>query len=213
MKPNPPTLPDNLLDLLLDAVCIVDGKGDFHFISAAGERIFGYAPQEMVGRPVTDFVHPQDLPSTLDTLKDVLQGEPVPYFENRYLRKDGKVAHILWSARWSEADNVRIAVAHDITERKRGESKQAAIYAIAEAALGADDLAALFQCVHRVVDDLLQATNFTVALTDTGTEGLSFPYHTDQHARPADARTVKVCVNKKILHLRSVMMKCWVPTF
>ena len=47
---------------------------------------------------------------------------PKPHFENRYVRKDGQVVHIMWSARWSEADQARIAVARDITELKRAES-------------------------------------------------------------------------------------------
>jgi PAS domain S-box-containing protein len=46
------------LDLLMDAVCVVDAHGRFLSISAAGERIFGYTPDEMIGRPVADFIHP-----------------------------------------------------------------------------------------------------------------------------------------------------------
>ncbi|MCK7491568.1 MAG: PAS domain S-box protein [Comamonadaceae bacterium] len=48
------------MDLLLDAICVVDTEGRFVHVSAAGERIFGYAPQEMIGRPMIEFVHPDD---------------------------------------------------------------------------------------------------------------------------------------------------------
>lgn len=46
------------MDLLLDAVCVVDRDGYFLFVSAASEHIFGYPPEEMIGRPVIDFVRP-----------------------------------------------------------------------------------------------------------------------------------------------------------
>jgi diguanylate cyclase (GGDEF)-like protein len=40
-------------------------------------------------------------------------------FENRYIRKDGQIAYIQWSARWSEDKKVRVAVARDITKHKQ----------------------------------------------------------------------------------------------
>ena len=45
-----------ILDLLLDAVCVVDAQGYFVFASAACEAIFGYTPQEMIGRRMIDMV-------------------------------------------------------------------------------------------------------------------------------------------------------------
>lgn len=122
----------SFIDLLLDAVCAVDVEGRFVFVSAACERIFGYTPDELVGRRMIELVHPADRARTLQAADRIMAGEPMPNFENRYLRKDGQVAHILWSARWSEVDQLRIAVARDITERKQAESRQAALYAISK---------------------------------------------------------------------------------
>ena len=51
---------NHVMDLLLDAVCVVDADGRFVFASAAFERIFGYTPQEIVGRPMIDLVFPAD---------------------------------------------------------------------------------------------------------------------------------------------------------
>lgn len=154
MKTIAQIVPNNFMDLLLDAVCVVDREGYFLFVSAASERIFGYTPEEMIGRAVIDFVHPGDRERTLQTVNEILNGELKPYFENRYVKKDGKIAHIMWSARWSESEQIRVAVARDITERKRAESMQAAVYAISEAANTPGDLQALFQSIHEVVDDL-----------------------------------------------------------
>jgi len=171
----------NVMDLLLDAVCVVDKQGRFVFVSAACEQIFGYTPAEMVGKPMLDLVFPEDRALTLQAVDEVVAGTIKPNFENRYVRKDGRVVDIMWSARWSEADQVRVAVARDITARKRAESMQAALYAISEAAYGAENLLALFQRIHLIIGELLPALNFFVALYDAQQNELTFPYYVDAH--------------------------------
>lgn len=113
----------DVMDLMLDAVCVVDRNGHFVFVSAAFERIFGYAPAEVIGKSMIDFVFPDDHGKTLRTVDTLLAGEIKPHFENRWLHKSGRIIDVLWSARWSEQHQVRIAVAHDITERKQMEER------------------------------------------------------------------------------------------
>lgn len=149
------------VDLLLDAICVVDAQGRFVFVSAASERIFGYLPHELVGRKMIDLVHPEDRERTLAAANEIMAGQPNVGFENRYVRKDGQVVHIMWSARWSEVDHLRIAVARDVTERKRSESMRTALFRISEAAHVASDLPALFKDIHRVIGDLLPARSFS----------------------------------------------------
>ena len=61
------TVLSNYIDLLLDAICVVDRNGCFEFISPGAERIFGYTPQEMIGHSMLEFIHPDDQPLTLAT--------------------------------------------------------------------------------------------------------------------------------------------------
>jgi diguanylate cyclase (GGDEF)-like protein/PAS domain S-box-containing protein len=179
--PNTPdrTLPElsNVLDLLLDAVCLVDASGRFVFVSAAAERIFGYEPDEMIGRSMVEMIYHEDLQRTLTAAGQVLAGEKLTHFENRYVRKDGSIVHIMWSARWSEDHRLRVAVARDITERKLSESMQAAVYAISQAAFTAEDLTTLFRKVHPIVGRLLPAPCFSVALVEQPTNELKVAFH------------------------------------
>ncbi|KRB88627.1 sensor domain-containing protein [Noviherbaspirillum sp. Root189] len=168
-------------DMLLDAICVVDTDGYFVFIGAACERIFGYRPDEMVGRNMIEFVAPEDRARTLQAANSIMSGRPMPHFENRYVRKDGQLVHIMWSARWSEADRLRIAVARDVTERKQAELMQAALYEISEAAHVAEDLPGLFRQIHQIIGKLLPALNFSVVLHDDRHQRLSFPYHVDEY--------------------------------
>jgi diguanylate cyclase (GGDEF)-like protein/PAS domain S-box-containing protein len=113
----------DVMELMLDAVCVVDRDGGFVFVSAAFEDMFGYAPHEVIGKPMIDLVYADDRERTLGIAESVVDGHMLPRFENRWVRKDGKVVNVLWSARWSEEHQVRIAVAHDITERKEMEAQ------------------------------------------------------------------------------------------
>lgn len=180
---------DHVMDLLLDAVCVVDVEGRYVFVSAAFERIFGYAPEEIIGRPMIELVHPDDRERTLQAANEIMAGQPKPHFQNRYVRKDGRVVHIMWSARWSEADGMRIAVARDITELERAEQIQVALHAISESAHSAADLMTLFGHIHLIIGKLLPANNFFVALYDARKDELSFPYFVDQYDQaPAPCR-------------------------
>lgn len=105
-------------DLVLDAICAVDSHGKCVSVTGACERIFGYTPAEMVGKQMLDLVHPEDRERTVQSIDRVMGGYLQSYFENRYIRKDGQVVYISWSASWSEEHQVRIGVARDITRRK-----------------------------------------------------------------------------------------------
>ncbi|MCB5207095.1 sensor domain-containing protein [Methylovorus mays] len=170
----------SFMDLLMDAVLAVDTDGKIVVASAACERVFGYTPQEMVGMNIFAMVVPEDLDRTTQSAREVMSGNPLLYFENRYIRKDGQIVDIMWTARWSPEDQLRIGVARDITERKRAEALQAALYAISEAAYAAEDLISLFQRIHEIVGNLLPADCFSVTLYDKDTDQLSFPYLVDK---------------------------------
>jgi len=201
MKPSAYSPSENLVDLLLDAVCVVDKSGRFVFVSAACQRIFGYRADEMVGEIMIDMVHPDDRVRTLQAAAEVMAGGSKPQFENRYLRKDGQTVHILWSARWSDDDQVRVAVAHDITARKRNEAIQTALYGISEVAHSAKNLLELFQQVHLIIDELLPAINFSVALYDQQHDALTFPYpaHPTEELNAAPQLTIAT-LSAEVIH-------------
>ena len=212
----------NVVDLLLDAVCIVQPDSTIVFVSPAFERIFGYTPQEAVGLRMLDLVHPEDLPTTSQQAQRVMDGQLQLQFENRYVRKDGSVAHIRWTARWLPDRQVRLAVAHDITERKFTESMQSAIYEISEAAHAARTLESLFQRIHEIVGVLLHAAHFSVALYDAGTDTLSFPYHVHpgdapSSAAPAPVSDEQIRLCREVIHSGTTLLitpdtHCVLPT-
>ncbi len=184
-----------VLDLLLDAVCVVNRDGKVVYISAACERIFGYSAKELTGTSLMDLLYPDDLELTMRAAEKVIAGHPQMNFENRYVRKDGKIVHLTWSANWSESDQLRMAVVRDITEQKRLQAMQLSLHRISEAAHAADDLLDLYRLIHEIIGELLPARNFFVAIYDKDKDELSFPYFEDEldaapTSRPLDSGTL-----------------------
>lgn len=108
-----------ILELSLDAICEFDAEGRFTTVSPACERIWGYRPEELIGTPYIDKVLPEDRPRTLREAERIMAGSATTHFENRYVRKDGSIAQILWAARWSESERVMMCAARDASERFR----------------------------------------------------------------------------------------------
>jgi diguanylate cyclase (GGDEF)-like protein/PAS domain S-box-containing protein len=179
-----------VMDLLLDAVCVVDEEGRYVYVNAGYERIFGYRAEEVLGRRMIELVHPDDRERTLGAARNIMSGRPHLHFQNRYVRKDGRVVDIMWSAHWSPEQRVRIAVARDVTELKRAEAVQAALLEISQAAHAAEDLDALCARIHAVVGRLLPATNCRVALYEAESGQLNFPYFVDERMTAPDMLTL-----------------------
>ncbi|KRC73082.1 putative diguanylate cyclase [compost metagenome] len=110
--------PADLMPMLLDAVCVVNESGTFLSVTGACEQIFGYTPEEMAGRQMMDLIYEPDRAATLAAVERLMGGKLQYDFENRYVRKDGRVVRIMWSARWYPERKIRVAVARDVTDRQ-----------------------------------------------------------------------------------------------
>ncbi|MGI9086445.1 MAG: PAS domain S-box protein [Chthoniobacterales bacterium] len=112
-----------VMDQSLDVICSVDAEGRFINVSSACERVWGYTPQELIGRGYIELVHPDDVERTNAVASEIVAGTANGNFENRYLRKDGASVHIMWSARWSAERQTFFCVAHDTTVRRQREDE------------------------------------------------------------------------------------------
>ncbi len=69
----------------------------------------------------------------------------------------------------------------EIVERQRAERLQRALFRIADLSITADSLESFYAQVHAVVDELLDARNFYIALVSDDGERLEFPYSIDEY--------------------------------
>ena len=99
----------------LDLMCIADASGMFLKLNGEWEKTLGYSLAELEGSMFLDFVHPEDIESTLAAMTSLEAQNPLFDFTNRYRCKDGSYRYIEW--RSYPYGPLRYAAARDITER------------------------------------------------------------------------------------------------
>ncbi len=112
---------DQLFNVTLDLLCIANTDGYFLRLNPAVERVLGYAREELMARPLFDFVHPDDVDRTREAVSVLGSQQKLFLFENRYRCKDGTYRWLEWSS--VPAGKLIYAAARDITERKRTEQE------------------------------------------------------------------------------------------
>ncbi len=123
---------DRLFNLSLDMLCIADMDGGFRRVNPAFGRVLGYAADEITGKPMLDYVHPEDLAVTVDELRQLASGKPSS-FESRWRGADGRYRWLLWAINPVPEEKLLYAVAHDITDRREDEEKLKSAYAFRKA--------------------------------------------------------------------------------
>ena len=108
---------DAIISKNLDGTIITWNKG--------AERIFGYSPEEAVGRQITMIIPPDRLDEETTILERLKRGERVDHYETVRLRKDGTELDISLTISPLKDSAGRVIgaskVARDVTERKRVE--------------------------------------------------------------------------------------------
>lgn len=92
--------------------------GHLKVVNPAFEAILGQTSAELTSRPYLDFVHPDDVESTLDEGARLAAGNDSSSFENRHRCKDGTYRWIRWSAKVDVGAELLYCVAFDVTERR-----------------------------------------------------------------------------------------------
>lgn len=86
------------LSVSLDILCIVDQDGRFVRVNDEFSKLLGYEIADLEGKQIIDFVHPEDLPSTLEAVRLINSGKALPYFINRYRAKSGEYRYLQWKS-------------------------------------------------------------------------------------------------------------------
>jgi PAS domain S-box-containing protein len=113
-----------LFDSSLDVICSIDIDGRFIDVSNAALQIFGYQPEELIGKLYLDFITEKDYIRTKDAAGKIMRGFNMNNFESCFRRKNGTIVPISWSAQWDAREKVMLCIARDISERKAKESLQ-----------------------------------------------------------------------------------------
>ncbi|MBN3898908.1 MAG: PAS domain S-box protein, partial [Nostoc sp. NOS(2021)] len=88
----------HLVETSQDMIWSVDIDGLITFVNPAVKQIYGYEPQEMIERVLTDFISPTQVAQDKVAFERVFQGKPIFQHETTCVAKDGTLLYLMFNA-------------------------------------------------------------------------------------------------------------------
>ena len=180
------------------------GAGVFDWNIDQNRVLFSQSWKQLLGLDDSDItnelshwenrIHPDDQARVKSDLQAHLNDSSVKFqCEHRLLCQTGEYRWFLANGqlvnRDSQGKPLRfIGILTDISKLKLAEKMQESLRTISEASQSSENLMTLFLRIHEVIDELLPAKNFFVALYDDTLDELSFPYFVDEFDAPPSKR-------------------------
>ena len=90
----PDDIYQNIINDILDTIVEIDLNGNFTYVSPQCYQMFGYYPQEVIGRKALRFVHPDDLLHVMNKMKTAIEDQKHISYEYRAKHKNGGYVHV-----------------------------------------------------------------------------------------------------------------------
>jgi PAS domain S-box-containing protein len=160
----------SLIEHSPDAISLIDQRGDVLYASASSSKVFGYQPQELVGRNEWELIHPDDRHDSSRLLQKVLSDPPGPVqWHARVCRKDGTYTWVesTVSNLLIDPDVQAIVVNHRDVNARRAEETERQRHAdeLARANLQLEEFA--YTVAHDLRDPLSTIAGFADVLVRT----------------------------------------------
>jgi len=112
----------DLVETAHDLVWSMDTEGNWLYLNSASNKLYGYTPEQMIGRAVSEFQHPDFAAQEQEAFDKIIQGHELYQFETTHIDRYGKSIHLSLNARSktnSQGEITRITgTARDITATK-----------------------------------------------------------------------------------------------
>lgn len=166
----------------ISAIALADLEGNLIYVNDSFLRLWGYDDKkEVIGKSATKFWRTED--EAMNVMK-ALHDRWNWIGELEAVKKDGSTFDAQLSASMvTDANSNPICMMSsfiDITEHKWAEKVQTSLYKISDAAHSAKNLEELYCSIHNIINELMPANNFYIALYDSTSKMLNFPYFVDE---------------------------------
>jgi PAS domain S-box-containing protein len=120
-----------LIENALDIIAVLDTDGTIYYNSPSVEKVLGYKPEDLVGKNLYDFVHPEDVAAVIHTLNEAVEKPNITLsIEFKVQHQDGswQLLEAICKNFIAQSGTARVVVnCRDITERKRIEEIRIAL--------------------------------------------------------------------------------------
>ena len=174
-----------ILENMSDFVYKQNVDGMFEYISPSITKIVGFRPKEweihyenvLTDNPINQIV----ISNTEDAL---IRGIVHPPYAVEVYHKNGSRVMLEVSEtpiiEFNKIIGV-IGVGRDITKRTKDELLQKALYSISEEASKSETIEIFYKSLHKIIETLMPAKNFYIAIHNNETNIISFPYFADEY--------------------------------
>ena len=110
---------------MLDMISQIDSNGNIEYVSPSVKSVIGYTPEQVLGKPFFDFIHPDEASTVKQKFKNALETQTSFRMDYRYRCADGSYIWIESLANpiagHQKGMNVYVFGSRDITIRKQVE--------------------------------------------------------------------------------------------
>jgi two-component system, cell cycle sensor histidine kinase and response regulator CckA len=172
----------SIFENMKDVYYKLDANGKILMASPSGVALYNYdSLDEIIGKQANDFVYDIE-----DNEKFIKELQKKGYLKNYIIKhkcKNGKPIFVETNTTliFDDQGNLEgaVGVFRDIAERKKAEEIKKALFAISNAVNVTRNLKDLFEIIHKALGNIIDVTNFFIAMVDIKKRTLYFPYHVD----------------------------------
>jgi PAS domain S-box-containing protein len=179
---------DAILAAIPDIMTEVDNQKRIKWVNQPGLDFFG---EDVIGHEASYYFEGHQ--ETYNTVQPVFDGsDEIIHLESWQRRKDGKKRLLSWNCKKLSDEEGRVtgalSSARDITDRERTEQEREVVRAIGEVINKNASLDEILQVIHDNIKKVMYAENCYIALWDSGTGLMSFPFFVDKNDPKLAAR-------------------------
>jgi len=105
-----------ILDNSADVICSIDSRLRFSAVGEASRKVWGFAPDQLLGLSVLELLASDTVNSTSDAFVLLREESGEGKIENIIKCSDGTFKNSIWTVSWSAEKKVFFCVVHDVTE-------------------------------------------------------------------------------------------------
>lgn len=112
---------EGIFKVNIDMLCVIDENLNFLKVNREFEKVLGYTTEEFEGKSFLSLVDKDDLPKTVNVIRNLNELEPISGFVNRISSKIGGYRYLEWYIQMN--CQYIYASARDVTEKIKQEAK------------------------------------------------------------------------------------------
>ncbi|MCP4727806.1 MAG: PAS domain S-box protein, partial [bacterium] len=146
--------------------------------------LFGYTKEEILSMKKLELVSSKHRDDSYGRLQKLINGEKLDPYEKIFTKKNGDEIPVEINISIMTDDKGKPSyiqsIVRDISFRHKAEKQQKAISDISKAAISPISLDELYEKIHESLTEVIDTTNFFIAMYEESTDMITFPYFVDE---------------------------------